>query len=161
MFTYKPFEFPQSRDGQYSLCLDDAGVLRSRREQLGLTMQQVADIAGVQFSQYQRLEAGERTLSGCSMRIGLSICAALLLDPCEMIGVTVKQPDPDSLQPQRIFDKDTLNQPSIGKVGRKQIRKDIMTVYFNHPEYPIIIPHNVLIAMGEPHDILPYVLHCL
>ena len=131
MFTTSPFKFPQSRDGNYILCLDDAGVLRSRREQLGLTLQQVADMAGVQFSQYQRLESGERSLSGCSMRIGLAICAVLLLDPCEMIGISVKQPSLDSLKPQHIFDPF----PDTKKVGRKQIRTDIMHVYFNNSKY--------------------------
>ena len=99
-----PFEFPKSYDGEYFLGLDDAQVLISRREQLGLTQQQVSEMAGVQFSQYQRLESGERHLSGCSMRIGLAICSVLLLDPFEMINVTAMQPDPSSLKPQTPFD---------------------------------------------------------
>lgn len=153
MFNYVPFELPTTHDGKYICCLDDAGVLRSRREQLGLTQQQVAKQAGIPFSLYQHFESGERSLSGCSMRVGLSICSVLLLDPCEMTGITVKQPDPDSLKPQVSLD---FNIPDVDipkKAGRKQIRRDIMTVYFNHELYSIIIPQNVLIAMGCPHEI--------
>ena len=149
MFNFSPFEFPTSSDGNYILCLDDAGVLRSRRKQLGLTLQQVSDMAGVQFSQYQRLEAGERSLASCSMRIGLAICAVLLLDPCEMIGISVKQPSVDSLKPQGIFDIS----PDSKKVGRKQIRTDIMHVYFNNSKYSIMIPTDVLISIGSPDNI--------
>lgn len=56
-------------------------ILRNRREQLGMTQQQVADAAHIQIRQYQRLESGERNISGASMRIGLSVCAVLRLDP--------------------------------------------------------------------------------
>ena len=153
MFNYVPFELPTTKDGEYICCLDDAGVLRSRREQLGLTQQQVAKQAGIQFSLYQRLESGERSLSGCSMRVGLSICSVLLLDPCEMVGITVKQPDPESLKPQIKLDFNIPDDDTPKRAGRKQIRRDIMTVYFNHYAYSIIIPQNVLIAMGKPHEI--------
>lgn len=153
MFNYVPFELPTTKDGEYICCLDDAGVLRSRREQLGLTQQQVAKQAGIQFSLYQRLESGERSLSGCSMRVGLSICSVLLLDPCETVGITVKQLDPESLKPQIKLDFNTPDDDTPKRAGRKQIRRDIMTVYFNHDVYSIIIPQNVLIAMGKPHEI--------
>ena len=46
-----------------------------------MTQQQVADAAHIQTRQYQRLENGERNISGASMRIGLSVCAVLKLDP--------------------------------------------------------------------------------
>lgn len=153
MFEYVPFEFPKSMDGKYTVCLDDAGVLRSRREQLGLTLQQVADMAGVQFSQYQRLEAGERSLSGCSMRTGLAICAVLLLDPCASVPTPMNHSSADSLKPQSAFDVEIPEEDIKKKVGRKQIKRNILTVYFNHPHYSIIIPHDVLIALGKPHDI--------
>ena len=123
MFDYVPFELPKSKDGKYIFCLDDAGVLRSRREQLGLTLQQVAEMAGVQFSQYQRLEAGERSLSGCSMRIGLAICAVLLLDPCDIVPTPIDQPSSDSLKPQIAFDDDR-EETSQKRVGRKQIKRN-------------------------------------
>lgn len=99
-FQFVPFEFPSSPDGQYFIGLDDAGVLRSRRVQLGLSQQEVADRAGVKLPQYQRLEAGTRQLSGCSMRIGLAICAVLLLDPYTMVHVTASPPDPSTMKPQ-------------------------------------------------------------
>ena len=99
-YQFVPFDFPTTQDGQFFCALDGAGILRSRREQLGLTMQQVAEMAGLQFSQYQRLESGERSLDGCSMKVGLSVCATLLLDPYEMVGISAKQKDPAELKPQ-------------------------------------------------------------
>ena len=60
LFVYKdrpisvPFEFPRSSDGRYYSVLTDDGVLKSRRKQLGLTQQEVADLAHIQLSQYQR-----------------------------------------------------------------------------------------------------------
>lgn len=59
----------------------DKTVLSDRRKQLGMTQQQVADAARIQLRQYQRLESGERTMASASMRIGLSICYVLKLDP--------------------------------------------------------------------------------
>ena len=100
-YTFIPFEFPTSIDGKYILGLDDAQILQSRREQLGLTQSQVADRAGIKLPQYQRLESGVRQLSGCSMRIGLAICAVLLLDPFEMINVIADPPDPSKMKAQQ------------------------------------------------------------
>ena len=99
-FKFIPFEFPSTPDGEYFILLDDAGVLRSRREQLGFTQQEVANRAGIKLPQYQRLEAGTRHLSGCSMRIGLAICAVLLLDPYTLVAVTANPPDPSTMKPQ-------------------------------------------------------------
>ncbi len=55
--------------------------LASLRRGRDMTQQQVADAAHIQARQYQRLENGERNISGASMRIGLSVCAVLKLDP--------------------------------------------------------------------------------
>ena len=88
-YQFVPYEFPTSRDGKYICLLDDGQILRSRREQLGLSVKQVAEMAGLQFSQYQRLESGDRFFSGCSMRVGLSICAVLLLDPYDFFCIDV------------------------------------------------------------------------
>jgi len=60
---------------------EDHQILKDRRIDLGLTQQQVADMARIQLRQYQRLESGERSMSGASMRIGLSVCHVLRLDP--------------------------------------------------------------------------------
>lgn len=60
-------------------------LLFDRRKQLGMTQQQVADAAGILLRQYQRLEKDERSMSGASMRIGLSVCRALQLDPNRFI----------------------------------------------------------------------------
>lgn len=103
-FTFVPFEFPTSLDGEYIVGLDDKGILRSRREQLGMTQQEVADRAGIKLPQYQRIESGDRQLSGCSMRIGLAICAVLLLDPYEQVHVVADPPDPATMKPQRKVD---------------------------------------------------------
>jgi len=65
----------------YTLAMPDYGYLRHQREGLGMTQQEVADAAGILLRQYQRLESGERSMASTSLRIGLSVCDALKLDP--------------------------------------------------------------------------------
>lgn len=151
-YQFVPFDFPTTQDGQFFCALDGAGILRSRREQLGLTMQQVAEMAGLQFSQYQRLESGERSLDGCSMKVGLSVCATLLLDPYEMVGISAKQKDPAELKPQTAIDN--ISEAVLPKkVGRKQIKRNIMLVYLNFRDYSIMVPYAVLDKLGSPNYI--------
>ena len=95
------------------------------------------------------MEAGERLFSGCSSRTGLTKCATLLLDPCELVNIDVKQFNPSvvkSHQPVDIF------QVEKKKVGRKQIYKDLC-MYFNYNDYSIIIPKEMLIRIGSPKNI--------
>ena len=77
------YEFPRKTfmGNDVFIAQQDHHILKTRREQLGLTQQQVADKAKIQLRQYQRLESGERSISSASMRIGLAVCAVLKLDP--------------------------------------------------------------------------------
>ena len=103
-YTFVPYELPTSLDGRFIIGQEDHQVLKSRRKQLGLTQAEVANRAGIQLKQYQRLESGERHISGCSMRIGLAVCAVLLFDPYERVNVLVRQPDPSTMKPQEKID---------------------------------------------------------
>jgi len=103
-FVTVPYELPRSLDGRFIIAQEDHQVLRSRRKQLGLTQQEVANRAGINLMQYNRLETGERHLSGCSMRIGLAVCAVLLLDPYEILTINAEQPDPATMKPQERID---------------------------------------------------------
>ena len=154
-YTFVDFEFPRTKDSQFIIALDDAGILRSRREQLGFTMQQVAEMCNIQFSQYQKLESGERTLSGCSMKTGLAVCAALLLDPFDMVIVDVEQKT--ELKPQPVIDI-KIDLPK--RAGRRQIRKDIMTVYLNFEDYSILMPYDVLAHIGLDGNLPGYIQLC-
>lgn len=60
-------------------------MLRERRLELGLTQEQLAIELGMSIHQYQRYEYGDHKLSNCPMKIGLRICAALELDPFEIV----------------------------------------------------------------------------
>lgn len=60
-------------------------ILRQARYRLGYSQQQVATIAGLQIRQYQRFEYGETEIYRINMRSGLLLCAALELDPVELI----------------------------------------------------------------------------
>ena len=143
-YQFVPFEFPKSRDGQYILGLDDAGVLRSRRNQLGFTQKQVAEMAGVPVSQYQRFESGERDLANCSMKTGLAICAVLLLDPYDEAGVDIKQPSPEAVKAQTPFDCNIPEELIAPKrAGRKQSRREIMRVFVNYKDSAMLIPYEV------------------
>lgn len=80
--TYKTPSEDLGKNGSKWFFLEtEKDILRNRREELGMTQQQVAEAAHIQIRQYQRLESGERNISGASMRIGLSVCAVLRLDP--------------------------------------------------------------------------------
>ena len=72
-------------------------MLLQRRKELKMTQQQVADKAGIQLRQYQRLENGERNISGSSGRIMLSICEALKLDPYLFLGKGNEKPEVKSV----------------------------------------------------------------
>lgn len=152
--TFVPFEYPQSDDGEFCALLAEHGMLQTRREQLGLTQRQVADMAGINVSQYQRFEAGEKYISGTSMRIGLAVCAVLMLDPYELIGINVSQPDPKNMKPVPLFSSGLLKDLLVPKrVGRKNIRKEITTVYVNYDEYSFLISYDILKKIGCPEYI--------
>lgn len=70
-------------DGDWLILAHDYVLLKNRRLELGLTQQQVADKAKIQLRQYQRVESGERHITGASGRIMLAICAVLKIDPYE------------------------------------------------------------------------------
>ena len=71
--------FPYSTsDGEKT---NSSSILKARREELGLSQQQVAQGAELLLKQYQRLEVGERLIEGASLKTALAICAVLRLDP--------------------------------------------------------------------------------
>jgi len=149
-----PYEFPKSSDGHYWLLQQDHQVLLTRREQLGLTQQQVADMAHIQLRQYQRIESGERHISGCTLTVGLAVCAVLLLNPYDFLALNIQQPDTSKIKPQYAFDVEIPPGEEVPKrAGRKAIRRDTMTVYLNHPVHALIIPWDVLDALGKPQYI--------
>lgn len=63
-----------------------ARILKERRTELGLTQIQVAMESGIELQQYQRFEKGIRPFENCSFKIGLRVCAALEIDPYELIA---------------------------------------------------------------------------
>ena len=63
----------------------EALILKKRRKELGLTQTDVADAIGVQLQQYQMFEYGTRKESTSSMILGLRLCAALELEPYELV----------------------------------------------------------------------------
>ena len=83
------YEFERAHvfeDGEEWITLEpSSATLHRRREQIGMTQLQVAKAAGINLRQYQRLESGERSISGTSLRIGLSVCRALKLDPYRFV----------------------------------------------------------------------------
>ena len=63
-----------------------ARILKERRKELGLTQTQVAMESGIELQQYQRFEKGIRPFENCSLKIGLRVCAALELNPYDLIS---------------------------------------------------------------------------
>ena len=82
---FKPLELPKMmlNGEEWDVLVQDYVLLKNRRLELGLTQQQVADKAKIQLRQYQRVESGERHITGASARIMLAICAVLKIDPYE------------------------------------------------------------------------------
>lgn len=58
----------------------DGIALKKRRKQLGLTLQEVADNAGLSIKQYQRFEAGDRELASASFMTTVRVLKALNMD---------------------------------------------------------------------------------
>ena len=59
----------------------DRYVLKKRRKQLGLTLQEVANRAMIDIKQYQRFESGDRELASASFATSVQVLHALELDP--------------------------------------------------------------------------------
>ena len=74
-----------SKDLSSSTANREATILRQRRESLGLTQKEIATEAGIDMRTYQRYEYGIISLSSTTMKVGLRICAALELDPYEVV----------------------------------------------------------------------------
>ena len=148
--NYIPFEYPATADGEFTAVLNEGQILLTRRLQLGLTIQQVADMSGIRFSQYQRLEGGERLFSGCSMKTGMTVCSVLLLNPADIIHPHTHAPWRESLSRPPLFDP-----PGKHRVGRKKSRQDIMELIVAGGQ--IIIPEEVVAALGKPERIKPLV----
>ena len=74
----------------------ESEMLRRARMKLGYSQQQVATIIGVHVRQYQRIECGERDIRYASMKLGLSICAVLGIDPLVLVfGGDFKRMNPE------------------------------------------------------------------
>ena len=58
----------------------DRYVLKKRRIQMGLTLQEVANKAGIDIKQYQRFESGDRELASASFATTVQVLKALDLD---------------------------------------------------------------------------------
>ena len=63
----------------------ESTMLREARLRLGLSQQQVATLIGIQIRHYQRFEYGERDIQEINIRVGLSLCAVLELDPVDLV----------------------------------------------------------------------------
>ena len=60
-------------------------IIRNARKAMGYSQQQVATIIGVHVRQYQRIECGDRDIRYTSMKLGLSICVVLGIDPLVLV----------------------------------------------------------------------------
>ena len=56
-------------------------VIRQARVLHGYTQMEAAELAGLSFGEYQRLEYGKRSIANISMKHGLALCRALNPDP--------------------------------------------------------------------------------
>lgn len=88
MYLYYKDESNDYADGRF-----EHHILANRRKELKMTQQQVAEQAGMQLRQYQRLELGERNITGSTGRVLLAICDVLKLDPYVLVGSGNEPPE--------------------------------------------------------------------
>ncbi len=143
MVDYIPFEYPASEDGEYTAVLNEGQILLTRRLQLGLTQHQVVEMAGLHLSQYQRLEAGERIFSGCSVKTGLAVCTVLRINPADIVQPCAHPADSRGMVNLPLFEARVHR-----RVGRKKIRRDIMRLIITNAH--VLIPEAVINALGKP-----------
>ena len=62
-YTFVPYEYPTTLDERFFIGQDERHILRSRREQLSLTQQQVADKIGITQRKYSYIETGVQPLT--------------------------------------------------------------------------------------------------
>ena len=60
-------------------------IMKKRRKEMGFTQGDIAEEAGITLQQYQNFEYGKRKIANCSTIMALRICAALELDPYELV----------------------------------------------------------------------------
>ena len=60
-------------------------IIRQARLEKGYAQQSTAIRASITIRAYQRLEYGERDIADASMRVGLSVCSVLGLDPFVLV----------------------------------------------------------------------------
>ena len=99
----------------------ESQILRSARKKSGLSQLQLATELDMQVRQYQRLEYGERPFSSVNIRVGLTLCRILQLDPFDMVFGEGSNPNPN-VQLQ--------NKPS----GKKGIHGDSWNGHGAHPD---------------------------
>lgn len=80
------YDLDEHKDGDWIIAQLEQYILQQRRKELGYTQKQVADKAGILVGQYQRMESGDRLITGSSGRILLSVCEVLKLDPYLFFG---------------------------------------------------------------------------
>ena len=80
------YDFDKNISDGWSIMQQEHHILLDRRKELGYTQKQVADKAGILVGQYQRMENGDRLISGSSGRILLAVCEVLKLDPYLFFG---------------------------------------------------------------------------
>ena len=79
--TYKTDTITDNLCSEWEFGEFEQHILQNRRNEFGLSQQQVADAAQIQIQQYQKFESGTKLLSNASMKTGLAICNVLKLDP--------------------------------------------------------------------------------
>lgn len=82
--------------------------LRERRRELHLTQQEVADRAGVNLSQYQKLEYGQRDLWRASLYLASCVLTALEIDVSDYFREVYTEKSKSSGEEMTVMDSGTV-----------------------------------------------------
>ncbi len=122
------------------------GLLQEKRLNLELTQQQVAKMAKVSLSTYQKFESGERNIRTASFDLACRVLRALGMDPTDFYDGKYVFGEPT------FFDSEGQKYVKTGRLITEDIDDDeainVMRVHIVNRS--LIIPLKILRAMGKP-----------
>ena len=145
-----------SADGQNTAVDSNDGkekILLKRRLLLKLTQEKLADMTNVSVQQIQQLEAGDISIYRLGLNKGLSLCAALCLDPYEIAEPYYEQPDFITLPSMPVMTRKMpdLSNADFYKLAGRQSKTKNVVVYFNQSfNSSVLISRKALELLNKP-----------
>ena len=128
-------------------------ILLNRRISLRLTQEKLANMTDVSVQQIQKLEAGDISIYRLGLNKGLSLCAALRLDPYEIAEPYYEQPDFITLDSMPVMTRKMpdLSNADFYKLAGRQSKTKNVVVYFNQSfNSSVLISRKAIELLDKP-----------